>query len=180
MQQISAQKEANQAAAGPGQGIDCYKTVFGANSAGPFVEFVLTPHKRHGFAWAQLLHYTLEPNPAATDASEAPAERLTLDFSTADVVVLGWQLAKIADAVRDHKLQVVTAYGPRYAHLDAAKPFVAEIVIQPLDRPKAEPPEDFDDRPVINSLNPPGSGPGNTAPLPVEHSRSSGPHSARR
>jgi hypothetical protein len=181
-QKIAAQStaEPGTASAAQTQETDCCKYTLTSNSAAFFVELLPVPHERHGFALAQLLHYTCEPNPAALGVPEAPPERLTLDFSTADIVILGWRLTRIVDAVREHKLLWVRALDPRYANADAHKPFVAEIVIQPLDRPKAEPPGDFDDRPVISSLNPPGSGPGNTAPLPSEHSRSSGPHSARR
>jgi hypothetical protein len=46
-----------------------------------FIEFRPDPHKRVGFPWAQLCHYTLEPHRA--DDAEA-AERLKLAFSTAD------------------------------------------------------------------------------------------------
>jgi hypothetical protein len=58
-----------------------------------FVEFQLTLETRQGFALAQLLHYTLEANPAAGNKDESP-ERLTLAFSTADVVIFGARLVR--------------------------------------------------------------------------------------
>jgi len=54
------------------------------------IEFHLPEHKRHGFTTGQLIEYTLEPNPEAEDDKSQPRQRLSLAFSTADVVILGW------------------------------------------------------------------------------------------
>ena len=98
-----------------------------------FIEFQPNPERREGFALAQLLHYILDANPAAASGKEAevPPERLTLAFSTADVVVLGWRLLALTAALREHKLGFVRAVSGRYSNLEQDKPHVAEIVIQP-------------------------------------------------
>lgn len=96
-----------------------------------FVEFQTTPDSRQGFALAQLLHYTLEANPAA--GHEAP-ERLTLGFSTADVMILGARLVRLTDLLREHKLAVVRPLSGRYSNLEPTQPWVAEIIIRRLDK----------------------------------------------
>jgi len=92
--------------------------------------------RRRGFYTGQLIEHTLEPNPDAheDDGGRAPTppERLTLAFSTADVVVLGWRLTRIADYLRDNKLAALGILPKRYADFDRAKPFVASITITPI------------------------------------------------
>jgi len=97
-----------------------------------FIEFQPTPDSRQGFALAQLLHYTLEANPAA-GKEEAP-ERLTLAFSTADVVIFGARLVRLTDLLREHKLAVVRPLSGRYSNLEPTQPWVAEIVIARIDK----------------------------------------------
>ena len=58
----------------------------------------------HGFAAAQYLGYILEPNPSADAASP---ERMTLHYATADVVILGRQLSRIADALSRSRLEKI-------------------------------------------------------------------------
>ena len=96
-----------------------------------FVEFQPTPNTRQGFALAQLLHYTLDANPAAE--LDTP-DRLTLAFSTADVVMVGARLVRLTDLVREHKLAVVRTLPGRYSELEPHQSFVAEIVIRRLDK----------------------------------------------
>ena len=98
-----------------------------------FIEFQPTPETRQGFALAQLLHYTLEANPAAGNKEEAP-ERLSLAFSTADVVIFGARLVRLTDLLREHKLAVVRPLSGRYSNLEPTQPWVAEIVIARLDK----------------------------------------------
>jgi hypothetical protein len=97
-----------------------------------FIEFQPTPDSRQGFALAQLLHYTLEANPAA-GKEEAP-ERLSLAFSTADVVILGARLVRLTDLLREHRLAIVRPLSGRYSNLEPTQPWVAEIVIARLDK----------------------------------------------
>jgi len=108
---------------------DCYLTTnmhcFG-------IEFHLDEEHRHGFHAGQLIDYTLEPNPDAEDDKNAPPQKLALAFSTADVVVLGWRLGRLADSLRENKLAAIGILPKRYADLDRNKPFVASIAIKPI------------------------------------------------
>jgi hypothetical protein len=105
-------------------------------SAHSFIEFRPDAHTRTGFAASQLLHYTLEPNPAATERDkDAPPERLTFGFHTADVVILGARLARLVELIGSHELAAVVAVDVRYANAEAAQPWVASIAINRLDKP---------------------------------------------
>ena len=113
---------------------DCYKTT---NAHCFCIEFYFDGRRR-GFHTSQLIEYTLEPNPEADEddggRAPAPPESLTLAFSTADVVVLGWRLTRISDYLRDNKLAAVGILPKRYAELDRNKPFVASITITPISK----------------------------------------------
>jgi hypothetical protein len=102
--------------------------------AGSFIEFQPSPESRLGFALAQLLHYSLEANPASEDEKDAPPERLTLAFSTADVVILGARLVRLTDLLREHKLAVVRSLSGRYRNVESSAPWVGEIVVRRLDK----------------------------------------------
>jgi hypothetical protein len=81
-----------------------------------------------------LINYTLEPNPDAGGNKTAPPQKLTLVFSTADVVILGWGLGRLADLLRENDLATVHVLPKRYADLDRARPYVASIIITPISR----------------------------------------------
>ena len=98
------------------------------------IEFHLDEERRHGFHTSQLIDYTLEPNPDAGEDKNAPPQKLTLAFSTADVVILGWRLGRLADLLRENKLATVHVLSKRYTDLDPGRPFVASIIITPLSR----------------------------------------------
>jgi hypothetical protein len=67
------------------------------------IEFHLSEHKRRGFHSSQLIEYTLEPNSHAEDDKNEPPQKLSLASSTADVVILGWWLGRLADKLRENK-----------------------------------------------------------------------------
>jgi hypothetical protein len=90
--------------------------------------------RRRGFHTSQLIEYTLEPNPDAKDDQDAPPDRLAFAFSTADVVVLGWRLGRIADHLRENKLAAIGILPKRYADFDRNKPFVASIKIESVGK----------------------------------------------
>jgi len=94
------------------------------------IEFVFSESERQGFHTSQLLHYRLEPN--STDEKDAPPEKLALAFATADVVILGWKLATLANHVRDGDLLSVRSLPARYAGLDRSKTYVASITVTPI------------------------------------------------
>jgi len=79
-----------------------------------------------------LCHYALEPH-RGDDPSAA--ERLTLGFSTADVVLVGARLGKLVELVNDHDLEWIGVVDPRYAGLASkASPCIVSIVVTRLDK----------------------------------------------
>jgi len=87
---------------------------------------------RRGFHTSQLIEYTLEQNPDAKDDKNEPPQKLSLAFSTADVVVLGWSLGRLADKLRENDLAVVRVQPKRFANLERFTPFVAAVTITPI------------------------------------------------
>jgi hypothetical protein len=90
--------------------------------------------QRRGFHSNHLIEYTLEENPDAKDDPNTPPEKLVLAFSTADVTISGWRLGRLADALRDNQLAAVGTLPKRYGELDPTKPYVASIVITPMEQ----------------------------------------------
>jgi hypothetical protein len=110
---------------------DCYTTSVKYCAC---VEFHLDEEHRHGFHTSQLIDYTLEPYPNAFEDKTAPLQKLALAFSTADVVIVGWRLGRLADLLRENELATVHVLPKRYADLDRDRPFVASIIITPISR----------------------------------------------
>ncbi|SRR6266567_8180366 len=108
---------------------DCYEL---AHKHVLCIEFVLSDTEREGFHTGQLLHYRLEPNSSAE--TDAPPEKLTLAFATADVVILGWKLSTVAKHLRDGDLLSVRSLPDRYAGLDRSKTCVAAITVTPIGK----------------------------------------------
>ena len=98
------------------------------------IEFYPDEHNRHGFPASQLIHYSLGENPDAEDDKNKPPQKLTLAFSTADVVILGWRLGHIADKLQENELAAVQVLPKRYSEVDPNKPFVASIKITPINK----------------------------------------------
>jgi hypothetical protein len=93
-----------------------------------FIQFERSPQQKFGFAAHQLLHYNHEPNPKLEVAT--PPERLTLAFSTHDVVLFGRQLGTIVELLREQRLaSVKKILDVRYANLNPNKTCVTEIKI---------------------------------------------------
>ena len=97
-----------------------------------FIEFVTADDRVHGFAYSQLMNYTLEgiaePEHKAQDVNR-PQDRLQLFFSTHDVTLSGWRLRDFLRLLRDGKVAAVKTGNVRYADLRRDAPFVAEIKI---------------------------------------------------
>jgi hypothetical protein len=108
----------------------CYTT---AGKYCACIEFHLDEEHRHGFHTSQLIDYTLEPNSAGEDEN-VPPQKLVLAFSTADVVILGWRLGRLADLLHENDLATVQVLAQRYADLGRVRPFVASIIITPIGR----------------------------------------------
>ena len=107
----------------------CYES---SNSYAACIEFHKDKHHRRGFNASQLIDYTLEPNSDADDDNDAPPQKLSLAFSTADVVVLGWRLGFLADKLRENKLAAIGILPKRYAELERTPVFVSAITITPI------------------------------------------------
>ena len=96
------------------------------------IEFHLSEHTLRAFHSSQLIEYTLEPNPDADDDKNEPPQKLSLAFSTADVVVLGWRLGHLADKLQENDLAAVRTLPKRYAETVGHGAFVASITITPI------------------------------------------------
>ncbi len=110
---------------------DCYTTSVKYCAC---IEFHLDEERRRGFHTSQLIDYTLEPNPDGGDDKNAPPQKLALVFSTADVVILGWRLGRLADLLRENNLATVHVLSKRYADLDPVRPFVASITVDGISK----------------------------------------------
>src|SRR6266567_6920081 len=106
---------------------DCYQL---ATKHVVCIEFAFSESERQGFHTSQLLHYRLEPN--STDEKDAPPEKLSLAFATADVVILGWKLSTLTNHLRDGDLLWVRSGPTRYANLERSKTYVASITVTPI------------------------------------------------
>lgn len=109
----------------------CYQS---ANTYAAFIEFHLDEHRRRAFNASQLIEFSLDPNPDADDDKNLPPQKLSLAFSTADVVVLGWRLSLVADYLRDNKLSAIGVLSKRYAELKIGSTFVSNIHIVPVGK----------------------------------------------
>jgi hypothetical protein len=110
---------------------ECYES---ANKYCACVEFRLDDDVRQGFSANQLIQYSLEPNPEAGGNKDAPPQKLSLAFSTADVVILGWRLGRLADCLRENNLAVVRAHSDCNEEIDRKIAFVASIKITPIEK----------------------------------------------
>jgi hypothetical protein len=98
------------------------------------IEFHTDEHHRRAFNAGQLIEFSLEPNPDADDDKNLPPQKLSLAFSTADVVVLGWRLGLIADYLRDNQLSAICILPKRYAELERNSAFVSAITITAVSK----------------------------------------------
>lgn len=94
------------------------------------IEFRLDEHHRRGFHTSQLIEYALAPNPNAEHEKDAPPQMFSLAFSTADVVILGWRLDRLAKLLQENRLASVSCLHKRYAELEPQKSFVSSIQIK--------------------------------------------------
>ena len=76
------------------------------------IEFVLSDQDRQGFQASQLLHYRLATND--DDGKDAPPEKLSIAYATADVTLTGWRLDRITEHLRDGNLLAVRSRPSRY------------------------------------------------------------------
>ncbi|MEQ1853983.1 MAG: hypothetical protein ABMA01_20620 [Chthoniobacteraceae bacterium] len=96
------------------------------------LDFLARDGRIHGFPYSQLTNYQIDSNPALERRSDAPAERLTLLFSTHDVILTGWRLHALRPLLHSARLAALRAADLRYAHVARNKPFIAEITVNPI------------------------------------------------
>ncbi|MEW6161411.1 MAG: hypothetical protein AB1813_28615 [Verrucomicrobiota bacterium] len=99
------------------------------SSGSSFIEFVTADDRVHGFAYSQLMNYTLEKVAESEHQTDAPQDRLQLFFSTHDVTLTGWRLRDFLRLLRDGKVAAVKTGNARYADLRRDAPYVTEIKI---------------------------------------------------
>ena len=95
------------------------------------LDFLSRDGRIHGFPYSQLVNYLFDPNPELSRGKDHPPERLTLSFSTHDVVVTGWRLIALRPLLHSARLAALCAADPRYANVARTKPFVGEITVMP-------------------------------------------------
>jgi len=100
------------------------------------IEFQTDEYHRHGFSSSQLIDYKLLPNPEAEDNKSAASQRLSIAFSTADVVILGSNLGFLADRLRESELATVRVLPKRYSGVERHMPYVTAIQITEIEEPK--------------------------------------------
>ena len=96
------------------------------------IEFRTDEHHRRAFNASQLIEFSLEPNADADADKNEPPQKITLVFSTADVVILGWRLGLIANYLRGNTLAAVCILPKRYAELERNAIYVSSIKITKL------------------------------------------------
>jgi hypothetical protein len=109
---------------------ECYQAT---NSSTAYLTFHLDEHRRRAFNTNQLISFALDPHPAADSDKNAPPQKLSLQFATADVIILGWRLDRLIERLVENRLSALGVLPKRYAHLDREKVFVAEIKITPIE-----------------------------------------------
>ena len=94
-----------------------------------FVDFVARDGRCHSFPLAQLVHCILERNPAVKEQPDSPSDRLTIAFPTQDVVILGWNLKALRDALDLGKPVTVRARDARYGGVEDKQAFVTGVTV---------------------------------------------------
>jgi len=102
------------------------------DSSSMTIDFFTGDKRVYGFPYSQLINYVLDANPDLGRNRDAPAERLTLGFSSHDVVALGWRLQHLLLLFRDARIAIIRAFDVRYANLRNSEPFIVEIIVTPV------------------------------------------------
>ena len=96
------------------------------------IDCITRDERVHGFPYSQLINYVLESNPTFQSNRDAPPERLTIGFSSHDVVVLGWRMRALTTLLHDAKVGTIRTLDVRYGNLRKVEPFIAEIIVTPI------------------------------------------------
>ncbi|HET7537458.1 MAG TPA: hypothetical protein VFJ90_13445, partial [Candidatus Didemnitutus sp.] len=118
-----------------------------------YIEFRPNAVTRAGLPYVHLCHYTLEPN-QDPELSTGP-ERLTIGFSSADVMIYGARLGQILEKLVAQRLDWVAIVDERYAGL-SERAWVGRIDFHPYGKqtpPPAPSSDTTEDRgPIRTSL----------------------------
>jgi len=87
--------------------------------------------RTYGFATSQYVDFVHEANPEMQKDSDAPAERMRLRFATAEVMILGSGLERIARALSEGQLCRMKAISRRYAGVLKSGPMIFSIAVAP-------------------------------------------------
>jgi len=97
-----------------------------------YVEFIASDGRGYGFPLAHLVNYVLEANPESDGDKDAPPDRLTFYFSSHDVVLLGWRLIRLTEALKRERLPSVSVTEQRYSEIHRTLPAVSKIKVKPI------------------------------------------------
>ena len=100
----------------------------------PFIEFHLDSHHRQVFNTSHLINFSLAPNPDAAKDKNLPPQQLALNFSTADVLMLGWRLESLADYLRENHVRSIHILPQRYSEMERCLSYVSSIRINPVGK----------------------------------------------
>jgi hypothetical protein len=93
------------------------------------------PKTDREFDHTLFLDRSVEPNPAGDFA--ATPERLTVRFSTANVVILGEDLALLGSLIAQRRVERIAPSRIHATDLGAPLPWIASIAIEEFDQPSA-------------------------------------------
>jgi len=81
------------------------------------------------FATTQLIEAELAANPAVERSESAPTERLDLRYATAEAVILGQGLRRLAQLIQRGELENIRPLDRRYAGLRFTGPVISSIIV---------------------------------------------------
>lgn len=119
----------------PPNGPRCFEIKEGS----ALIEFE-TAHMRATFPVSQLARAVWRKFAPDTPPQDGASEHWRLAFATADVVITGWRLHKLAGYLREHKLAVVREING-YPGFPEQEPFVSKISLFENDEPGNDEPE---------------------------------------
>lgn len=99
-----------------------------------FIECLSSDNLLHGFPYAHLLNYRIEANPELERSPSAPPERLSLWFSTHQVLILGWHLDSLRYYLRKGAGITLKPLDPRYQNLQPKECFISEVTVLPAEK----------------------------------------------
>lgn len=84
----------------------------------------------YGFPYSYLVCWRYEKNPDASLQPNAPADRLSLWYSTHDVMLVGYRLAGLPALLQQNRIIAVHALDPKYFGLSNEAAFITDIIVK--------------------------------------------------